>query len=98
MALALVGALGDGAGQMQIRRRQLHPHFLPRLAARARVGRLAGLGVQFAAARTPQPQIWLPRPFQQEHLVGFIEAIKQRGKLMRQRGKDAVCGIQDAER
>ncbi len=85
MALALVTVFADEARQVQVFPRYLRPKFLLRLAASARVGRLAGIGMKLAAARAPQAQVRLLEPLHQQHLVPLIETVQQRRNDVRQR-------------
>src|SRR5581483_12032302 len=84
MALSLVSLLRNDSGQVQVRRSDLQAHLLPRLAAGAGIRRLAALRVQLPAARTPQPQIGLLRPFEQQHFIALIKTIEQGGDFVRQ--------------
>src|SRR5580704_3951164 len=61
VALLLVSALGDNAGEMQVRDGDFPAHFLPGFAAGAFVGRFANFRMQFSAAGTPKPEIGLLR-------------------------------------
>lgn len=82
MTLALIALFRNDAGEVQIGRRDLQAHFLERLPASAGVRGFAALDMQLAAAGTPQSQVRLLRPFQQQHIVALIETIKQRGDFM----------------
>ena len=84
MRLAFVAMFADDACQMQFFRFQPQPKFFLGLATGAGVGGLAGVHLQFAAARTPQTEIRLLRPSHQERLVPQVETVKQRGNFVGQ--------------
>jgi len=86
MALAQIPVLAHQSSQMQIRSRKLDAQFFLRLAARASVRRFADIRVQFPTARAPITEIRLLRALEQQHLVTFVEAVKQRGNFKRQYG------------
>jgi len=78
MTLSLIPVFADDARQVQIRRPYLQPEFFPGFPARAGMRRLPRVSAQLSTARTPQPQVRLLRPFQQQHLIPAVEAVKQR--------------------
>src|SRR5207247_2809174 len=84
MTLALIAMLAYQTGQVQVSRQERDAEFLLRLTAGARVGRFTFIRVQFSAAGTPQPEIWLLGPLQQKDFVLVIETIKERSDLVRQ--------------
>ena len=84
MALALIAVFARQAGQVQVGRRERQTEFLLGLAAGAGVGRFACIRVEFPAARAPQAQVRLLRPFEKQHLIALVEAIQQGRQLVRQ--------------
>ena len=84
VGLALKAMLADQSGEPEIRRQKFQSQFLVGLAGGAGIGGFALVGMQLAPARTPEPAIWLLRPFQQQHFVARVEAVKQRGDLVGQ--------------
>jgi hypothetical protein len=85
MALAEIAVFAHDAGQMQICRCDSPAEFFLRFTARAGIRRFADVCVQLSAARTPQPSIRFLCSLEQQHLIGFIEAVEQRGDFVRQR-------------
>lgn len=77
--LALEGVFAHEAGQMEIGWGESQAEFLVCLARRANVGRFADVSLEFAAARTPEPEVGLLRAFEQEDFVALVEAVEQRG-------------------
>jgi hypothetical protein len=90
VSLAFVAMLAHNAGQMQIHRREFQCEFLLRLAARAGIGRLADVRVQFPAARTPQAAIRFLRAFKQQDFIVRVETVEQRGDFIGQRHRRNV--------
>ena len=86
MILPLVAVLTHQTGEVQIRRHELDAQFLMSFAAGPHERRFADMDAYFAAAGTPKTLVWLLRPSQQEHVVAFAKAIKQRGDFVRQDG------------
>lgn len=84
VGLPLETMLADEAGEMKIGPKKLLAEFLVRFAGGAGVGRFAFVGVQLAAARTPEAAIRLLRAFEQEDFILLIKAIQQRGDFVRQ--------------
>src|SRR5437899_12857966 len=74
----------DDPGQVKLATPHAQTQFLSRLAAGAGIWRLARLGLQLAAAGAPQPAVRLAGALQQQHLVPLIEAVKERGDLVRE--------------
>jgi hypothetical protein len=92
VAFALVPMLADQSGQMQIVRSQGQANFLLGLAAGAGVRRFTAVLVQFASAGAPQTEIWLLCALHQKNLVLFVEAVEQRGDLVRHRHGQTMSG------
>jgi hypothetical protein len=84
VGLALETVFADEAGEMEVRREKFLAEFLVRFAGRANVGRFAFVGVEFAAARTPEAAIRLLRAFEQEDVIALVKTIEQRGDFVRQ--------------
>ncbi len=82
MRLALIAMFADHPCQMQVRGRKRHTDFLLRLAAGAGVRGFADVHLQFSAARTPKPTIWLLGPFEKQDVVALIEAIEECGDFV----------------
>jgi hypothetical protein len=70
---------------VQILRLNFQSEFFLRLTARARIRRFALVHVQFAAARTPEAEIWFLRAFEQQDFVALVEAVEQRGDFVGQK-------------
>ena len=85
MRAALIAVLAHEAGQMQVSGRERERCFLVRLAAGAGVRRFAEVGIQFAAAGTPQAEIGFLRALQQEHVIALVENVEQRRDFVGQR-------------
>lgn len=77
MRSSLKAMFAHDSGQMQIVRLNGQGQFLHRFPAGAGVRRFAFGRVQLASGRTPQPAIRLLCPFQQQHFVTLVKAIKQ---------------------
>lgn len=83
MGLAGVTVLAYDPRKMEVGGLDLNAEFLPGLAARCRVRRLAAGRVELSTTRTPEAQVRLLRPLHQEHAILFVEAIQQRCNLVR---------------
>jgi len=84
MRLALETVFADEAGEMEVRPKKLLTEFLVRFASSAGVRGFAFVGVEFAAARTPEAAIRLLRAFEQKDFIALVETIEQRGDFVRQ--------------
>lgn len=82
--LALITELADQSGEVQIGGLQNETCFLGGLATGARVRGFPEAFLQLAAGRRPQAAVRLLGSVQEEDLVGFVEAVQQRGDFMRQ--------------
>ncbi len=92
MGLPSITVLADQAGQMQIGRRERKPHLLGGLANTAGMRGFPDIGLELAARRAPQVQIRLLRPFEQQHFIPLIEAVKQSGNFVGQRHARSEAG------
>ena len=77
MTLAFVTVFADNSGEMQIRRRNAQLQFFSRFTAGASVGRFAKLRLEFASAGTPQTEVGLLGPLEEQNLPLMIEAVEQ---------------------
>src|SRR6187551_2293552 len=84
MGLPLETVFADEAGEMEVRREKFLAELLVRFAGRASVGRFTLVGVQLAAARTPETAIRLLCAFEQEDVIALVEAVEQRGNFVGQ--------------
>ena len=85
MCLALVPVLADKARQMQLRRANFNAQLLSGFTTGAHIWGFTNVHLQLAAAGTPIPPVWLLCPFEQQHVVALVKAIKQRGNFVWQR-------------
>lgn len=72
MRLPLVSLFGDDGKEVKVGSRDHMTGFLVRLADRALERRFADGGFEFAADRTPRPEIRCLRPQEQQVLTGGI--------------------------
>lgn len=84
MRLALIAELADQSGEVQIGRLEDESRFLGGFATGARVRGFPEALLQLTAGRRPQSAVRLLGSVQEEDLVGFVEAVQQRGDFMRQ--------------
>src|SRR4051812_43450836 len=83
VALPAVIVFAHNGREVQIAWRDLQTEFLLRLAAGASIRRFPIVGVNLAAARTPEATIGFLRSFEQQHFVALIENVKQGGDSVR---------------
>src|SRR5262249_38675235 len=76
MALSLIAVFAYYASQMQVGSRKPQSEFLFGLTTSAGVRGLANIRVQLSPTGTPESEIRLLRPFQEQHLIKVIEAIE----------------------
>lgn len=84
MARATVGVFTHDGSEVQIACGDFQAKLLTRLAAGAGVRRFAFVGVDLAAARTPEAAVGFLGAFEQQDFIALIEHVKQGGDFVRQ--------------
>ena len=92
VGLSLVAVLADESGEVQVSRCEGEADFLVGFATSTGIGRLASLGVELAAAGTPESAVGFLRAFEQEHVAALIETVEERGDLVGQRHARSEAG------
>jgi hypothetical protein len=85
--------LADQAREMEIVGLKREAKLLTSLASRTGMGGFSVRSVEFAAGRAPKSFIGGPHPMEEKDLIPLIEAVKQRGNLVRQTHRRTVIGI-----
>jgi len=91
--VTLVTVFAHEAGEVEVRRQKIQARFLARFPGGTRVGRFADLGLEFTAARAPTAEVGRLGALEQEDFIAGVEAVKQRGDLVRQRHNIIPCPV-----
>ena len=76
--------LADESGEVQVTRGERNTDLFVRFATGAGVRGFANVGVQLAAAWTPETAIRFLGALQQQHFILLVEAVEERGDFIRQ--------------
>ena len=90
VCLSLKAVFAHDAREVEVGGRKFQAEFLVRLARGADVGRFAEVGLEFAAARTPEAEVGLLGAFEQEDFIALVEAVEQCGDFVGQGSHDCV--------